>query len=131
MSATYERVFYLSAFKKNDFLLWSVCAQAYENFRVVIKDDSRTYLDVSKRDHSTELQKVVQDSSFYYGGSNLRLIITYDNHSLDVHDSKVSGSILDAMAREVGYSYTFCIEDGADDDYNDAYISIVGWRKKG
>ena len=131
MSATYQRVFYLSSFKKNDFLLWSVCTQAYENFRVVLKDDSYTYFDVSKQQHSTELQKIVQDSAFYRGGSNLCLIITYENHSLDVHDSKVSGSILDSMAREVGYSYTFCIEDGTDDDYNDAYISIIGWRKKG
>lgn len=131
MSATYQRVFYLNAFKKNDFLLWSVCTQAYENFSVVIRDDKQTYLEVSKKSHSTELQKLVQDSATYNGGSNLRLIITYDNHNLDVHDSKISGSILDAMAREVGYSYTFCIEDGTDDDYNDAYISIVGWRKKG
>lgn len=49
MSATYQRVFYLNVFKKNDFLLWSVCTQAYENFSVVIRDDKQTYLEVSKK----------------------------------------------------------------------------------
>ena len=37
----------------------------------------------------------------------------------------------DQRARKVGYVYDFCIEDWTDDDYNDVYVNIVGWAKKG
>ena len=31
----------------------------------------------------------------------------------------------------VGQIYTFCIEDSTDEDYNDFYINIAAWDKKG
>lgn len=33
--------------------------------------------------------------------------------------------------KKVGYVYDFCIEDSEDDDFNDVYVNIVGWAKKG
>lgn len=123
--------YYLREFKNNDFMLWSVCSQCYNTFTVTIRDDSKVYATIPKRTTSTSLQKLEQNSAFYTGGNNLRVEIYFDNPRADVDNSPVSGGILDKQANTVGYSYTFCIEDADDKDYNDAYITIVGWRKHG
>lgn len=53
------------------------------------------------------------------------------NESSQLKQSITSGAITDQKARKVGYNYSFCIEDSNDDDYNDVYVNIVGWAKKG
>lgn len=126
-----SKKYFLREFQNGDFMLWSVCSQAYNKFTVVIKDDKKTYANIKKTDTSTSLKKLSQDSSEYKGGSNLRVEVTFDNKKVEVKESILSGGITDSVSNTVGYVYTYCIEDGTDDDYNDVYINIVAWRKKG
>ncbi|MBQ2885558.1 MAG: hypothetical protein IJE43_17675 [Alphaproteobacteria bacterium] len=40
-------------------------------------------------------------------------------------------SITDSNANKVGQIYSFCIEDQGDEDYNDFYINVSAWSRKG
>lgn len=51
--------------------------------------------------------------------------------SSEIRQSISANSITDSLARKVGQIYTFCIEDSTDEDYNDFYINIAAWDKKG
>lgn len=51
--------------------------------------------------------------------------------SSEILQSISANSITDSLARKVGQIYTFCIEDSTDEDYNDFYINIAAWDKKG
>lgn len=112
-------------------MLWSVCSQASNKFTVVIKDDKKTYAKIKKKSSSASLKKLSQDSSEYEGGSKLRVEVTFDNKKVEIKESIMSEGITNILAKTMGYIYTYCIEDGTDDDYNDVYIDIVAWRKKG
>lgn len=126
-----KKTYYLREFRKGDFMLWSVCSQCWNNFTITIRDDKKEYDVIRKNSQSTELQKLAQKSAFYEGGSNLRLEVEFHNSSADIKESMVTGGIVDAYSNTVGYSYTYCLEDDKDMDYNDAYITIIAWRKKG
>ena len=51
--------------------------------------------------------------------------------SSEIRQSISANSITDSLARKVGQIYTFSIEDSTDEDYNDFYINIAAWDKKG
>lgn len=126
-----SKKYFLREFKKGDYMLWSVCSQCYYTYKVVIKDDHTVYANITKDNNSTNLQKLEQEAKVYNGGTNLCVEITFDDSRVDIKESIVSGGITDAVSNTVGYIYTYCIEDGTDKDYNDAYINIIAWRNQG
>ena len=126
-----KEIYYLREFRNGDFMLWNVCSQCYNTFTVTLKDDKKTYATINKANHITDLQKLSQASAFYDGGSNLRVEVEFFDGTKDIQESVVSGGTLDPRGNTVGYSYTYCLEDGEDWDFNDAYITLTAWRKKG
>ncbi len=123
-------VYYIREFKKGDFMLWNVCSQCANDFTIEIRDDNKTYDRIIKSNHDTALQKLSQKAAIYEGGSNLRIVVEFNN-TKEIRESAVSGGILDRKGNTVGYSYTYCYEDSEDWDFNDAYLTITAWRKKG
>lgn len=126
-----ERTFYLREFKNGDFMLWSVCSQCWNTFTVTIRDENEVYAVIKKATHDTNLQKLSQDAKKYKGGDALRVEIVFDSEEVDIQESIVSGGVVDSHSNTIGYSYTYCLEDAHDEDFNDAYISIIAWRKMG
>lgn len=122
---------YLRQFEKNDFMLWSVCSQTIQTFKVIIQDDKKIYATISKNMSEHNLVKLSQESAFYEGGNNLRIEVQFDDKKVNIKKSQTAGTIMDTQSNTVGFSYTFCMEDGTDDDYNDVYITIIAWKKKG
>ncbi len=127
----YQDKFILEEFKKGYFMLWDVCSQCVNTFTVKIMDDTKTYANIVKSDTNTDLHILSQDSAMYDGGSNLRIEIQFDNKDVDIKKSQTAGAIVDDMSNTVGFTYTYCIEDANDNDYNDAFITIIGWKNKG
>lgn len=39
--------------------------------------------------------------------------------------------VIDGNAHIVGRTMSVCVEDGTDNDYNDLYITLASWKKKG
>jgi hypothetical protein len=57
--------------------------------------------------------------------------VTINEATIELKNSKTAGAIMDNSGRKVGYVYDVCIEDSTDDDYNDIYINLVGWERRG
>ena len=122
--------FQLDEFKKGDFLIWSVCTQAQLSSKVSMKAGDHQVFSVSKDNPSTNLQFLGQNS--YDLTTDDYPILTVEVYgSSKILQSKVTDIISDNKARSVGYSYSICIEDSTDSDYNDIYINVTGWRTKG
>ncbi len=123
--------FYLEEVKKGDILYWNVTSQCYNSFVITLRDDNQVYFVAKKTDNETSLHEVEQGYAFYSGGNNLRIEVLFNNGQNDVKQSIVCGGITDARSKTVGFSYTYCFEDYNDDDYNDAYVAVMSWRRAG
>ena len=122
--------FELEQFSKGYFLAWNVTTQCWNKVEVTLKVGNTEYLHASKTNRSTGLQVITQSSRDHNSGETPILTINVPE-SAQLKQSTTSGAITDLRARKVGYVYDFCIEDQDDEDYNDVYINIVGWAKKG
>lgn len=122
--------FELEQFPKGYFLAWSVSTQCRNTVTVTLKAGNTVYFSATKTNYSTDMQLISQ--KFYDHNHTETPILTITvNESTALKQSITSGAITDQRARKVGYVYDFCIEDSTDDDYNDVYVNIVGWARKG
>ncbi|MGN0181158.1 MAG: hypothetical protein ACI4DP_01910 [Candidatus Ornithomonoglobus sp.] len=122
--------FELEQFPKGYFLVWSVSTQCQNTVNVTLKVGDTVYFSANKGNRSTNLQMISQANRTHDCNGTPVLTITV-NEAKTLKQSITSGAINDQRARKVGYVYDFCIEDAGDDDYNDVYVNIVGWAKKG
>lgn len=122
--------FELDQFPKGYFLAWNVSTQCWNSVDVTLKVGNTVYFSGSKDNRSTGLQMIAQGDRMHDCDGTPILTITV-NEASTLKQSVTSGAINDQRARKVGYVYDFCIEDSTDDDYNDVYVNIVGWVKKG
>jgi len=122
--------FELDQFQNGYFLAWEVLSQTASTGVVTLTAGSKTYFTATKSNSTSSLTLLAQDSADYNQSETLTLTITV-NGATQLKQSFTSGAINDQKAKKVGYTYSFCIEDWTDDDYNDYYINIVGWARKG
>ena len=122
--------FELEQFPKGYFLAWNITTQCQNTVTVTLKVGKTVYFSSSKNDKDTALKLISQGSRNHDCDGTPVLTVTV-NESTQLKQSFTSGAINDQRARKVGYVYDFCLEDWTDDDYNDVYINIVGWAKKG
>ena len=125
-----KKRFELTEVKKGNNISWFIASQAYYTGSIKLSDESgKVYVDVSKRTTSTNYT-VVGNGNFDYKGNKLFLDIDIPQSS-EIRQSISANSITDSLARKVGQIYNNCIEDSTDEDYNDFYINIAAWDKKG
>lgn len=122
--------FELEQFSRGYFLAWDITTQCQNTVKATLKADNKEYFNVSKTNHNTGLQLISQSSCDHNQNGTPVLTITV-NEASQLKQSLTSGAITDQRARKVGYVYNICIEDQTDEDYNDVYVNIVGWAKKG
>lgn len=122
--------FELEQFPKGYYLAWNISTQCYYTVEVSLKAGNKEYFHVSKTNRNMDLQLIGQSSAVHDRSETPILTITVKESS-GLKQSHTSGAITDQRARKVGYVYDFCIEDSDDEDYNDVYVNIVGWAKKG
>ncbi len=122
--------FELQEFEKNYFLSWEVLTQCQNTVTVILKVGNSVYFECKKSNSSISLQEIASDSKLYTSTAVPILTITVNESKL-LKQSTSSGAITDQRARKIGYIYNFCIEDANDDDFNDVYVNIVGWSKRG
>ncbi|MEG0895269.1 MAG: hypothetical protein RSE93_06095 [Oscillospiraceae bacterium] len=120
----------LEQFEKGDFLCWEVLTQCQNTCTVTLQSGGTNYFTCNKNNSSTNLQVLAQSSSSHSSTNVPKLTISVPQASR-LQQSLISGAVNDSRARKVGYSYSVCIEDSNDDDYNDVYVNIVGWKNKG
>lgn len=121
----------LSEIKTDYFFSVYVCTQCWNKCKVELKDDSGTYFVCNKSFESSGAFKVIEQMSSICKGSNLRLVVTCGSESGKINQSVNSYNITNSKAVTVGHGYNLCIEEGLDEDYNDVYVNIVGWKGQG
>ncbi len=124
-----SNTFELDQFKKGYFLVWSVCTQTAGSPHTILKVDKKEMFDVAPKPNTPSLQFLTKGSYTMESNTTPQLIVKLNGG--DLKSSISAGVISDSEARAVGYAYSICIEDYTDDDYNDIYINIIGWRTKG
>lgn len=122
--------FELEQFQNGYFLVWDILTQCQNTVNVTLKVGNTVYFSCDKTNHSQSLQFIAHGSSDHNVSGTPILTITVNEASI-LKQSLTSGAINDQKARKVGYVYDLCIEDQNDNDYNDVYVNIVGWSKKG
>lgn len=63
-------------------------------------------------------------------GNKLVLTVSSTTAKGEILQSINSYNVTDNNAKTVGHGYNLCIEDGVDNDFNDIYIDIIGWKNK-
>lgn len=117
----------LGQFEKDYLIAWHVCTQCYNSAYVKLYAGSTVFFDVAKTTTSTSLQKIAMNHAFVNTTDTLYLKIDVNTpYNLKIGD--VSGQFSNENGRKVGYIYNYCIEDALDNDYNDVYVNIIGWK---
>lgn len=91
--------------------------------------DGNRYFKYSKTSTDTGLT-VMGENSADLKDNDLKIMIDIPAAS-SIKTSNNSSIITDSDGLTVGNVYSFCVEDYTDNDYNDIYINVVGWKKKG
>lgn len=125
-STTFE----FGEFKSGYFLAWTITSQCMNTGNVKISCGGKTLVSADKKSKNTNLTLLNQGSGTLTAGTVV-VTVTINEATIELKNSKTGGAILDNAGRKVGYVYDVCIEDSTDDDYNDIYINLVGWERKG
>lgn len=122
--------FQFDEFKPEYFLAWNITSQCMNTGDVLISCNGSTLVEASKSSKDTSLTMLAQGHGSM-PGDILDVTVTIKEATQELKISKSGSAIMDNAGRKVGYVYDVCVEDGSDDDYNDIYINLVGWAKKG
>lgn len=117
----------LEAFEEGAYLSWFVTTQAAYEVTVTLKDDKKVYFSEKKK--SVNIEPPLAIGNCQYTGKNLTLEISIPE-SEDIKAIPSMSTIITNTGKVVGESFTCCGEDWTDNNYNDFYVSIVGWKKK-
>lgn len=127
-----RKVYLVDDLKQGDYMVWNICSQTASTALIELKDDQNVYESVEKTDTSMELQQLAgSKGAFYQGGANLRFEVTIHNAVVSQNACKTVNGIVSADGQTVGKTMSICIEDYNDSDYNDYYITLAAWHKKG
>jgi len=127
-----KAIYTLDTFKKTEFMYWTVSSQAGSKATIILRDDNKIYFTAKKLVEDWNLLTLEQGCARYDGGRNLRIEIeVYDHPEIFIKQSINSYNITTDTAVTVGSGFNICVEDHLDNDFNDYFISIVAWKKKG
>lgn len=131
MAKTVTKRYDVSEIKKGYFICWSVCTQCWNACKVELKDECKTYFSYTKGFERNGQLKMLGQGSADCAGSKLELIVTCDTDTGEIRQSINSYNVTDGKAATIGHGYNLCIEDSTDEDYNDVYVDLIGWKNKG
>lgn len=131
MVATAHHPFYLVEMTKGMFACWSITTQCCNDATVTILDDTgKVYATYTKAFTQSHDLKILGQGSAIIEGNELRVNVD-SSMSAELQASLSTYLISDLNARKVGAVTDICIEDQTDNDFNDVYINVVAWNKKG
>lgn len=121
--------FELDQFVKGNLIAWNITTQCGYLPTVKLVAGNKTFFAMNKKTLDHHLQLLGHGSAVIDTTETLKLVISIPQ-STKIKSSIVAGAISDKKAKKVGYIYDICIEDSDDNDYNDVYVNIVGWKNQ-
>ena len=125
------RFFELEHIKKGDVIYMSACSQCCSKGSISIEGPLSNPLVLRKTSDSSDIKPLVGDATAVVTGDGpIRLKAEIDvNSELKVIKSGVL--ISDRDGKEQGLHFAFDIEDGTDNDFNDYWVSVACWHRRG
>lgn len=132
MSKEATKTYNVSEIKQGYFVCWNVCTQTWNACSVKLADEKgNQYFSYSKPFERNGNLKFLGQGYADCKGSKLTLTVTCETDTGEIKHSINSYNITNDSAATIGHGYNLCIEDASDGDYNDVYIDLVAWEKKG
>lgn len=126
------REYDVSEIKKGYYMCWNLCTQCGNASSVkLIGDNDKKYFEYEKKGGTSGKLEFMGEGHAECTSDHLKLVVTIETDTGEIRQSINSFGITDSHASKVGHGYNICIEDSTDEDYNDTYINLVGWFKKG
>ena len=125
------RFFELEHIKKGDVIYMSACSQCNSTGRISIEGPLSHPLVLRKDSGSSDIKPLVGEATAVVtgaGGIQLKVEINV-NSELKVIKSGIL--ITDRDGKEQGLHFAFDIEDGTDNDFNDYWVSVACWHRRG
>ena len=122
--------FTFTEFSPGYFLAWTISTQCGNTGKVEIRSGGNT-LDTAIKSSGNWNFMLLSQKNADINSNIVEVEVTVNEATDELKNSKTGCAILDNAGRKVGYVYSVCVEDSTDDDYNDFYINLVGWAKKG
>ena len=110
------------------YMSWEMFTQAAFNICVTLQDSETIYVNNKCRQSSSF--GTLAEGFEQVQGNNVNLVINISQSS-SVSAIAVPNVIQAPTGEIVAYLYTVLVEDSLDKDYNDLYVSIAAWAKKG
>ncbi len=107
-----------------------VLSQCGNTATITLKAGNQTIFETSKKTGEWHLQVLNQGHADLTATEIPKLTITV-NEATQIKPWIHSGAITDQIGKKLGYTYNVCLEDSNDDDYNDIYVNVAGWARKG
>lgn len=106
--------------KQNTQIFWNTSSQTASACRITLSDSSHTYFSVEKQQQPGDGGlTVLSNGNALCTGIGLTLQIT----GLSMKNY-ITGQAINPNGAEIGYTYTVCIEDWDDNDFNDLVITV-------
>lgn len=119
---------------ENGYISWFVTTQNALPTKVALYDanNKEIFTAVKKNSLDTSIDPPLALGSCSISNGQLKLVIEVNSSYCPALKGKpVLFEITDEKGNLVGKSFTIAVEDYTDNDYNDIYVNIVGWMKKG
>lgn len=117
-------------FQKGWYMSYFVTTQTSMKPRIILKDNKKTYFDVTKKTSSTDINPPLAINADFILGDDLTLILEDGGASHLLGTPQIS-SFSTEDGRIVGNSWILNIEDWIDMDYNDIYVALTCWKSRG
>ena len=117
---------------KDGYISWFVTTQNALMTRVELRDEKGNvcFSEQKKNEFDTSIDPPLAQGAGFIVGSNLSLTVEVETTS-ELKGRPVLYDITDDNGNIVGKNFTIALEDYSDNDFNDIYVNIVGWYKKG
>lgn len=114
-------------FPKGWHMIWAMYTQSSNEFTVILKDNSETYVNVT-RAQEEPIPHLAEGAS-EIKGENLQLEVTISGKNFTGFKDCINTYVVfDGASNIVGYGYNLCVEDWTDNDYNDLFVTMACWR---
>jgi len=125
------RTFKLEQVRDGDIVFINACSQCNSLAEIKFEGLDKNVV-LKKDDPSTALRRLVGEFQAVKRGGPLSFTITINNHGT-MKVTQHTFILSDKDGNEKGLNYVYNIEDldSGDEDFNDYYINVVAWHRRG
>ena len=126
-----RRSFELEHIKKGDVIYVSACSQCASTGTISVEGPLSSPLVLRKTSKDSNIRPLEgQCTAVVTGDGPIQLVVEIDV-TCDLKVIKSGVLIADREGKEQGLHFAFDIEDSSDNDFNDYWVNVASWHRRG